>query len=125
MLVEDQLDTLFPVGKRLLADPGASERVSEWIVPDRDTRVLLAVGPEGDWTDYEKELLHQHDFRTVSLGSRTLRTDTACIAMLALVSEAFRRPLLPLQEKAEGHPNTTEINLLRVGIAFGKGIRIS
>lgn len=89
VLVEDQLDTLFPVGGRLLADPGAGERVSELIFHDRDPRVLLAVGPEGGWTDYEKDMLQRRGFRTVSMGNRTLRTDTACVAMLALVSEAL------------------------------------
>jgi len=88
-LVEDQLDTLFPAGGRLLADPAAGERISELIVHNRDMRVLIAVGPEGGWTDYEKDMLRRHGFRAVSMGRRTLRADTACIAMLALVSEAM------------------------------------
>lgn len=88
-LVEDQLDTRFPVGKRLLADPGADECVSELISHDRDERALIAVGPEGGWTEYEKALLQRRGFRTVSMGHRTLRADTACVAMLALVNEAL------------------------------------
>jgi 16S rRNA (uracil1498-N3)-methyltransferase len=89
VLVEDRLDTLFPAGGRLLADPGGGERVNELISLDRDDRALLAVGPEGGWTNYEKDLLQRHGFRTVSMGNRTLRADTACVAMLALTNEAL------------------------------------
>ena len=59
-----------------------------------EERVLLAVGPEGGWNDFELHLLQAHGFQTAGLGSRTLRTDTACIALLALVHDAMRsRPL--------------------------------
>jgi 16S rRNA (uracil1498-N3)-methyltransferase len=85
VLVEDELDRLFPTGLRLVADPAAvlpaasvaRERVGE--------RVLLAVGPEGGWNAFETSLLDAHGFTPVSMGPRTLRTDTACIALLALV----------------------------------------
>jgi RsmE family RNA methyltransferase len=53
-------------------------------------RVLLAIGPEGGWNDYERELLVAHRFTPVGLGPRTLRTDTACVALLALAHDALR-----------------------------------
>ena len=46
-------------------------------------RVLVAVGPEGGWTDDEVDRLEAHGFVRLSLGSRILRTDTAVIALLA------------------------------------------
>ena len=46
-------------------------------------RVLVAVGPEGGWTDDEVARLEAHGFARLSLGSRILRTDTAVIALLA------------------------------------------
>jgi len=49
-------------------------------------RVLLAIGPEGGWNSFETALLEAHGFQTVGMGPRTLRSDTACIALLALVS---------------------------------------
>jgi len=45
--------------------------------------LLLAIGPEGGWTDAEVEKLEQAGFVRYSLGSRILRTDTATIALLA------------------------------------------
>ena len=81
-LIEDELDALCPQGTRLVADPaGAGPAV--W--PPRPARTLLAVGPEGGWDEYELRLLGGRGFAAVSLGPRTLRTDTACIALLAAV----------------------------------------
>ncbi len=89
VLVEDELDALFPEGARLVADPGAPHRVTELIVTDPDIRALLAVGPEGGWTDFERDLLRTHGFRSVTMGSRILRADTACVAALSLVHEVL------------------------------------
>ena len=46
-------------------------------------RPVLAIGPEGGWTDDEVARLEAHGFRRMSLGPRILRTDTATIALLA------------------------------------------
>ena len=48
-----------------------------------EERVVLAIGPEGGWTDGEVELLESRGFRRRSLGPRILRTDTATISLLA------------------------------------------
>jgi RsmE family RNA methyltransferase len=47
------------------------------------------VGPEGGWNEFEMDLLEAHGFRPVGMGPRTLRTDTACIALLALAHNAM------------------------------------
>lgn len=82
--IEDELERLFPAGARLLAHPGAATRLPRLSGP----RPLLAVGPEGGWNDYELGQLERHGFVRISLGSRTLRTDTACIALLGALSHA-------------------------------------
>ena len=56
----------------------------------RSRRVALAVGPEGGWTDFERALLVAHGFTEVSLGTRVLRSDTACLALVALAHDALR-----------------------------------
>jgi 16S rRNA (uracil1498-N3)-methyltransferase len=81
--VEDTLDTLCPDGARLVAHPHGDAAPVAW--PAGAARTLLAVGPEGGWDDYEMRLLGAHGFTAVSLGARTLRTDTACIALLAVL----------------------------------------
>lgn len=49
-------------------------------------RVLLAVGPEGGWTDYELSRFDEAGFLRISLGGRILRTDTALVALHSRVS---------------------------------------
>lgn len=92
-LVEDELDALHPGAKRLLADPAyarspaaAASRVGE------RGRILLALGPEGGWTDYERDLFGRHGFAGVGLGPRPLRSDVATIALMSVVHEALRAP---------------------------------
>jgi RsmE family RNA methyltransferase len=85
VLVEDELDRLFPAGVRLVADPAATLPATSAARERAGERVLLAVGPEGGWNTFETALLNEHGFTPVSMGPRTLRTDTACIALLALV----------------------------------------
>lgn len=83
-LVEDDLDALSDAPTRLLADPGQGS--AEPGPAPAPGRLLLAVGPEGGWVDFERDLLQRHGFRPFALGPRILRTDTACIALLALLS---------------------------------------
>jgi len=91
--VRDELDALFPTANRLVAHPyaeGGATRTASEHRPRRtpfdglrDARLLLAIGPEGGWTDAEVALLEEHGFARYSLGSRILRTDTATVALLA------------------------------------------
>jgi RsmE family RNA methyltransferase len=90
VLVEDDLDGLFPDGLRLVADPAAKRSAGSTVRENAAGRVLLAVGPEGGWNDFETALLAAHGFQPVSMGPRTLRTDTACVALLALVHDALK-----------------------------------
>ena len=89
ILVEDELGALFPEGLRLVADPGAVRPVRVVVQDAAPRRVLLAVGPEGGWTRYELDLLAAHGFHAGAAGSRPLRTDTACVALLTLVHDAL------------------------------------
>jgi len=88
ILVEDHLDDLFPTGVRLVADPSGSASIASALA-DRDERVLLAIGPEGGWNEFELNLLGAHGFTRVGLGRRTLRVDTACIALLSHVHSSL------------------------------------
>jgi RsmE family RNA methyltransferase len=91
VLVEDELDRLFAGGVRIVADPASTRPLGGVVARRRrDERILLAVGPEGGWNAFELALLQAHGFQAAGMGSRTLRTDTACVALLSLVSEMER-----------------------------------
>lgn len=96
VLIEDELDRLSETGLRVVADPGAKTTVSEAVGARLDAvhppRLLLAIGPEGGWNAFELRMLDGHGFRRIGMGPRTLRTDTACLALLALVHDAMSAP---------------------------------
>ncbi len=77
--VEDELEAHYGAALKLLAQPGAPTPPPVWPAA---ARPLLAIGPEGGWTDYELEQLTVRGFTRCALGNRTLRTDTACLALL-------------------------------------------
>ncbi len=90
VVVEDELAALSDAPVRLLADPGATTSIRDAVRSRQEKRMLLAVGPEGGWNEFEVGLLAAHGFQRVSIGTRTLRSDTACVALLAVVSDAIR-----------------------------------
>jgi 16S rRNA (uracil1498-N3)-methyltransferase len=96
VLIEDDLDGLFPAGaagpggQRLVADPAARKPAAAVVRGGIEQRILLAVGPEGGWNAFETALLEAHGFEAFGMGPRTLRTDTACVALLAIVVDAVK-----------------------------------
>jgi RsmE family RNA methyltransferase len=91
VLIEDLLDSLFPAGLRLAAEPAAKAAAGAVVRETAEERVLVAIGPEGGWNEFETALLHAHGFVSGGMGPRTLRSDTACVALLALVHQALAR----------------------------------
>jgi RsmE family RNA methyltransferase len=111
--LEDELDTAFPnlgsersergsvalaagqrpqgVAKKLLADPSGAQNVFQTLETTVAAKTLLAVGPEGGWTAHELKLFAAHGFEIFHAGTRILRTDTACVALLSIISEIQRR----------------------------------
>jgi len=88
VFLEDELDQLATKSCRLIAHPRGGIRIQKAIAASESRRALIAVGPEGGWSEYEQELFQEHGFVPVSIGSRSLRTDTACIALLTLIHDA-------------------------------------
>lgn len=55
----------------------------------RDDSVALLVGPEGGWTDAEREQFSGAGWTRVSMGPLILRAETAAIAAVSLVAGAW------------------------------------
>lgn len=89
-LVEDELALLCRNATCIVAEPGAHTPIAAAVQGAEFQRAVLAIGPEGGWNAFELSLLERHGFRRVGMGPRTLRVDTACIALLALVHDALR-----------------------------------
>jgi 16S rRNA (uracil1498-N3)-methyltransferase len=55
------------------------------------TGVTVIVGPEGGWTEDEREAVISAGYRPVALGRYTLRFETAALAAAAAISQARMR----------------------------------
>ncbi|OVE74407.1 hypothetical protein BVX94_00420, partial [bacterium B17] len=91
--IRNDLEDALPAGKRIVMHPRYGESLSD-MVDSSTERLLLAVGPEGGWKKEELDLMQEHGFTIASMGWRTLKTETACIAMLAIAHEAMGRKCL-------------------------------
>jgi len=78
--------------------PGLSVLIPTLAMPTRPLRTVLEstatppqgwlvfIGPEGDFTPAEVRLAHERGAIPVSLGTRTLRSETAAVAVLAILN---------------------------------------
>ena len=80
--IEDELPEISPGAARIAGIPGADSVPEDFA----GKPVLLAVGPEGGFTDYENEFLLANGFTGVGLGPHILRTEFAVAALLARLS---------------------------------------
>jgi 16S rRNA (uracil1498-N3)-methyltransferase len=70
----------------LIAHPGSSATLKS-VITTRPQRILLAIGPEGGWIEYEIERFAACGFSPFSLGERILKVDTAVVAIHGRLSE--------------------------------------
>ncbi len=71
----------------ILTDCSAADRTSSG-----NGEIVLAIGPEGGWTDDELQAFRQAGWISVSLGNTILRAETAAVAATAIVASAMLPP---------------------------------
>jgi 16S rRNA (uracil1498-N3)-methyltransferase len=77
-------------GLRLVLSERQDARpLREVLEGQKPSKAVMAIGPEGGWTDKELESADQSGFKQVSLGKLILRTETAAIAALASLNYAL------------------------------------
>jgi 16S rRNA (uracil1498-N3)-methyltransferase len=76
-------------GHRFFLDECEAPPLSREIPEERQDTVALLIGPEGGWTDGERELARQSAWTSVSLGPLVLRAETAVCAALAVVQNTW------------------------------------
>lgn len=77
--VEDELPDMIKGTLPLVAHPGTSEPCPSQV----NRPVTLAIGPEGGFIPYEVEMLEGIGFRSVNIGERILRVETAVPVLLS------------------------------------------
>lgn len=74
----------------LVADPSGEKRLVNSIDAPAG-RLLLAVGPEGGWVEYELEQFRNCGFSICTIGPRILKVDTAVIALHGYISACLEK----------------------------------
>lgn len=62
-----------------------AESLAEWVKDHKPQEVTMIVGPEGDFSPAELELIQNNSIPFVNLGYRRLRTETAAITALNIL----------------------------------------
>jgi len=76
-------------GRRLLLHPQAEKSHGTWWRrADADSSCLVAIGPEGGWSEAEVDLARSQGFECFGLGDIILRAETAALAILAVLQLA-------------------------------------
>ncbi|MBT8143778.1 MAG: 16S rRNA (uracil(1498)-N(3))-methyltransferase [Gammaproteobacteria bacterium] len=85
---DEWLASLQQISTGLLLQPGAARRFRDLPAP-ADDAVTVVIGPEGGLAPREVELLLERQFTGINLGPRILRTETAAIAILAMIQSGW------------------------------------
>jgi RsmE family RNA methyltransferase len=80
--VKDDLPDLLKNHVGIVAHPAGAEPCPQ----NLRTKLAIAIGPEGGFTEYEVEKLSEAGMRTVNIGARPLRSEFAVTAILAIAT---------------------------------------
>lgn len=61
------------------------ESLIEAVSSNKNERIGILIGPEGGWSDNERDFFEHKGIKSVSFGSQILRAETAAIVVSALV----------------------------------------
>jgi 16S rRNA (uracil1498-N3)-methyltransferase len=74
------------VGDKLICDPEISSDYKPSIAPKK---IIVLVGPEGGFTEDELQKAKTNGFKSLNLGPRVLRTETAGIVAIAVLQSRY------------------------------------
>lgn len=75
--------------KRVILTPRATESLADWARHQPAQALSIMVGPEGGFSDEEEAEALRHGAQPLSIGPRVLRTETAALAAVSILSAAW------------------------------------
>jgi 16S rRNA (uracil1498-N3)-methyltransferase len=75
--------------KRILLTPRADQSLADWVRHHPAQAITIMVGPEGGFSETEEDIAIQHGAIALSMGPRILRTETAGLSAIAVLSAAW------------------------------------
>lgn len=74
----------------IYAHPDGNKRFHQ-VLRHKAGKILLAIGPEGGWVDYEERKFKDNGFWAVTIGERILKVDTAVVNIHGRIMAEFER----------------------------------
>ncbi len=75
--------------RRIILTPRAEQSLSDWARHQGPQAVTLVIGPEGGLSEAEEDLALRHGALPLAMGPRILRTETAALAAVSVLSAAW------------------------------------
>ncbi|WP_426341689.1 16S rRNA (uracil(1498)-N(3))-methyltransferase [Pseudoduganella sp. S-14] len=75
--------------KRVILTPRATKSLADWARHQPAQALSIMVGPEGGFSDEEEAEALRHGVLPLSIGPRVLRTETAALAAVSILSAAW------------------------------------
>ncbi|QJD91739.1 16S rRNA (uracil(1498)-N(3))-methyltransferase [Duganella dendranthematis] len=75
--------------RRIILTPRAEQSLADWARHQPPQAVTLVVGPEGGLSEQEEDLALRHGALPLAMGPRILRTETAALAAVSVLSAAW------------------------------------
>ena len=92
MVVDDPVDLhqfVASIGERSGLQLMFSEKGGDGLPSNRPKKITALIGPKGGWEDSEIGLASENGFRTVKLGNRIMKAETAAITFASLLQHRF------------------------------------
>lgn len=84
-----RIESQQPSSLKLTADVNATDCLNPQTVKIAP-RIILAIGPEGGWVDFELEIMARAGFKRFKLSNSTLRVENAVVAAIAQIELTAR-----------------------------------
>ena len=75
--------------RRIILTPRAEQSLADWSRHQAPQAVTLVIGPEGGLSEQEEEAARRHGALPLAMGPRILRTETAALAAVSVLSAAW------------------------------------
>lgn len=74
---------------RLVLSPTGTHHLTDFTLPAKEASVVVLIGSEGGLSEQEEAIAVRNQFLPVNIGPRILRTETAAVAVLAIMQARF------------------------------------
>lgn len=88
MTLSEALEYTKEYSKKILPYENATDGRIKDLVNSADDTIVLLIGPEGGFSETEIDDAIKYGYKTVTLGKRILRAETATISALTLALDA-------------------------------------